>query len=196
MLKKDFVLVWIFASVVLVLLVVSVGFRVFVSRIALALIGLCVVLGIGYGLYQAYDYEFGPKVTIEGVKYREGSSEAVYAYGQEREHQEQKIAAETAAEAAEQQRRAAVVEKARIVSEEYAAQRRNSDTGASELASFNAALLGVYAKYPFLNSENPKHNQPAIDAVLASTNDWVAKGYTRANAVMFAADKIAPKFQQ
>jgi hypothetical protein len=77
---------WIFASVVLILLVLSVPFRKYAIRAALVFACVGLLAGLGYGLYEAYVYEFGPKVVIEGVTYRAGSDDAYYAYQRAREH--------------------------------------------------------------------------------------------------------------
>lgn len=188
-------MVWIFASVVLVLLVLIPGFRRFAVRGIL----LLTVLGLtgwgGYAGYEWYQDRFGPKVTIEGVEYREGSTEAYYAYNAERDHKRE--AAEKAYQTEKQFRDA-------IVDYRLALERRDQafDQGAARanasyppVVAFQKALGVIYERYPFLDASSPERNQAAIDEALSVTKQWVDKGMPNSNAVLVAAKQVGNKFE-
>lgn len=188
-------MVWIFASVVLVLLVLVPGFRRFAVRGIALIVALGLIGWVGYAGYAWYEDRFGPKVVIEGKEYREGSSEAYWAGIYERDHKRE--AAEEASRKERELREA--VEAYRIALEQ---KDRAFDEGAARanasyppVVAFQKALDVIYERYPFLDSSNPGKNQQAIDEALALTKSWLDRGMPNSNAVLVAAKQVGSKYE-
>lgn len=189
-------MVWIFASVVLILLVLVPGFRRGAGRAILVGLALCVAGGVGYAGYEWYREQFAPKITIEGVSYRVGSEEARWAGAYEEQHR--RLSAEKVAEQMALRQQAILDERASIERKnlEFAQGAALANAEPVPVIAFQRALEVIYRRFPFLSKDSTDHNDAAINEALSITKTWTDKGMPASNAVLIGAQQAGMKYEK